>query len=167
MIALKIKSIKNFMTKLLTTDTFDYFLFEEAVITMNLVFSIDGHQIFDFYTKEEREDMQLCPYPLVEWKVVREYVFSIIRGKRTPVNFRFVFHLKPEHMRSLLEKGDTAVSADQMRAFVLNIKYDGTDLTLISATAANTFLLDKTPDSIWDQAVMHFLDRAGLEYEET
>ena len=166
MIALRIKSTKNFMTKLLTTEAFDSFLFEEAVVTMNLVFSIDGHQIFDFYTRQEREEGLLCPYSLVEWKVVREYIFAIIRGKRTPVNFRFVLHLKPEHMKALLEKGDTSVSAVQMRAFVLNIKYDGSELTLISATAANTFLLDKTPDAIWDQAVMRFLDRAGLEYEE-
>jgi len=165
MVSLQIKSTKNFMAKFLATDTFDLFLLEGAVVTMNTVFSIDGHQVREFYTNEEWEDKEIRPYDLIEWRRIRELVFSLIKGKHTPVSFKFVLHVKPEYTASLLSKADTAVTPDQIRAFVLTVKYDGSALNLITATATHTFLPDKTPDQIWDNAMRRFLDKAGLEYE--
>lgn len=95
-------------------------------------------------------------------KMPEDLVFSLIKGKHTPVNFKFVLHVKPEHVASILEKGDTAVTPEQIRAFVLTVKYDGSNLTLITATAAHSFLMDKTPDNLWDQAIRRFMDRTGL-----
>lgn len=166
MIALRIKSIKNFMAKFLASDTFDLFLLEEAIITTSTIFTIDGHQVQDFYTKEEWEDSSIRPYDLIEWGKMRDLIFSLIKGTHTPVNFKFVLHVKPEHIVSILDKGDTAVTPDQIRAFVLTVKYDGSNLSLITATATHSFLLDKTPDSLWDQAIRRFMDKTGLEFEE-
>mgnify|MGYP000846625237 FL=1 len=166
MIALQMKSVKNFMAKFLASDTFEFFLLEEAVITTSTVFSIDGHQVRDFYTKKEWEEPSIRPYDFIEWEKMRDLVFSLIKGKHTPVNFKFVLHVKPEHVASILENGDTAVTPEQIRAFVLTVKYDGSNLTLITATAAHSFLMDKTPDNLWDQAIRRFMDRTGLEYEE-
>ena len=166
MIALQIKSVKNFMAKFLASDTFDLFLLEEASVTTATVFSIDGHQVKEFYTSEEWEDASVRPYDLIEWAKMRDLVFSLIKGKHTPVNFKFVLHVKPEHVASILEKGDTAVTPDQIRAFVLTVKYDGSSLSLITATGAHSFLLDKTPDNLWDQAIRRFMDKTGLEFQE-
>ena len=43
MLALQIKEIKPFMAKLLSTETFDSFLLEEAKIQTSNTFIIDGH----------------------------------------------------------------------------------------------------------------------------
>ena len=89
------------------------------------------------------------------------------KGKRTPTAFHFVLHLIPEYMASLLEKGETAVTPDQVKAFVLNIKYDGAALKLITGTAFHTFLMDRTPDTLWDNAVRQFLTKRQIDYEES
>ena len=166
MIALKITGVKQFMGKLLATDTFDLFMLEEASISTYNTFSIDGRQNRDFYTAEEWEDPKIRPYEFSLWKTIRPICFDLIKGKHTPASFRFVLHLLPEHVASIMEKGDTAVTADQVRAFVLNIKYDGSALTLVTGTAFHSFLMDKTPDQLWDHAMKQFLSKKEIAYEE-
>lgn len=166
MIALKITNIKQFMSKLLTGEDFDAFLLEEASISTYNTFTIDGRQNREFYTSEEWEDKDIRPYEFTAWKTIRPVCFDLIKGKRTPTAFQFVLHLIPGHTAAILEKGDTTVTADQVKAFVLNIKYDGAALTLITGTAFHTFLMDKTPDSLWDHAVKQFLEKRQIDYEE-
>lgn len=166
MIALKITNVKQFMGKLLTGEDFDTFLLEEASIRTYNTFVIDGHQNRDFYTSEEWEDQSIRPYDLSTWKTIRPICFHLIKGKHTPAAFQFVLHLMPEYTASVLHKGDTSVSPQQIRAFVLNIKYDGAALTLVTGTSLHTFLPDKTPDSLWDQAVRQFLTKREIAYEE-
>ena len=166
MIALKITNIKQFMSKLLTGEDFDAFLLEEASISTYNTFTIDGRQNREFYTSEEWEDKDIRPYEFTAWKTIRPVCFDLIKGKRTPTAFQFVLHLIPGHTAAILEKGDTTVTADQVKAFFLNIKYDGAALTLITGTAFHTFLMVKTPDSLWDHAVKQFLEKRQIDYEE-
>lgn len=166
MIALKITNIKQFMAKLLGSEDFDSFLLEEASISTYNTFMIDGHQNRDFYSTEEWEDKELRPYELSTWKKLRPICFDLIKGKHTPTAFRFVLHLIPDHVAAILEKSDTAVTPQQVRAFVLNIKYDGATLILVTGTSFHTFLMDKTPDTLWDNAVKKFLAKREISYEE-
>lgn len=166
MIALKITNIKQFMAKLLGSEDFDSFLLEEASISTYNTFMIDGHQNKDFYSTEEWEDKELRPYELSTWKKLRPICFDLIKGKHTPTAFRFVLHLIPDHVAAILEKGDTAVTPQEVRAFVLNIKYDGATLILVTGTSFHTFLMDKTPDTIWDNAVKKFLAKREISYEQ-
>lgn len=165
MIALKITNIKQFMNKFLTGDDFDSFLLEGASISTYNTFTIDGRQNREFYTSEEWDDQEIRPYEFTAWKNIRPVCFDLIKGKRTPTAFHFVLHLIPEHAAAILQNGDTAVTPDQVKAFVLNIKYDGAGLTLVTGTAFHTFLMDKTPDELWDKAVRQFLDKKEIAYE--
>ena len=166
MIALKITNVKMFMGKLLASDNFDIFMLEEAMISTYNTFSIDGHQNRDFYTTEEWENKEICPYDFSMWKTIRPICFDLIKGTHTPTAFRFVLHLLPEHVAAILQKGNTLVTADQVKAFVLNIKYDGSTLTLVTGTAFHSFLMDKTPDQLWDVAIRQFLSKKEIGYEE-
>lgn len=166
MIALKIKSIKHFMGKFLASEAFDIFMLEEASISTYNTFVIDGHQNRDFYTTEEWEDKELRPYDFSTWKQIRPICYSLIKGTRTPSAFKFTLHLIPEHAAAILEKGDTGITLQQLKALVLTIKYDGTSLTLITGTAFHTFIMDKSVDAIWDNAIRQFLDNRGIEYED-
>lgn len=166
MIALKITNVKQFMGKLLAGEDFDSFLLEEAVIRTYNTFTIDGHQNKDFYTAADWEDRQIRPYDLSAWKTVRPICFQLIKGRQTPAAFQFVLHLMPEYTASILPKDKTAVTPQQISAFVLNIRYDGTTLTAVTGTALTTFLPDKTPDQLWDQAIRQFLSKRDISYEE-
>ena len=62
MISYKIKNVKHFMGKFLTTESFDSFLVEEASVSTYNTFLIDGRQNKAFYTTEEWEDKEIRPY---------------------------------------------------------------------------------------------------------
>ena len=153
------------MGKLLTSETFDHFLLEEASISTYNTFMIDGHQNRDFYTNEEWEDASVRPYEFSTWKQIRPICFSLIKGTHTPTAFRFVLHLTPESTLSILEKGGSDITLQQLKAYVLTIKYDGTALTLVTGSAFHTFVMDKTVDLLWDNALKQFLAAQEISFE--
>ena len=128
MIAIKITNVKQFMGKLLASECFDSFLLEEAAISTYNTFLIDGHQNRDFYSTEEWEDKQIRPYDFTTWKQIRPICFSLIKGTHTPTSFKFILHLIPDYVASILKDKDTAITPEQIKALVLTIKYDGTNL---------------------------------------
>lgn len=156
MLALEILSTKQFMNHLLAADAFDSFLLEEAVISTANTFTIDGHVNQDFAAS----DCEFRP-----WGELRGLCFDLIKGKRTPLFFRFVLHLMPEKAAALLESRGCEVESSEVRALVLNIRYDGSKTVLTTATAFHTFVPSKEPDRIWDKALCQFLEQKGIGYE--
>lgn len=165
MLALKISSMKVFMNHLLVADTFDNFLLEEATISTANVYQIDGHINKEFYATDELTEAQTIPYDFSQWKDMKSLCFNLIKGKRTPLFFKFVLHLKPEQVSKLMAAGNSTVSSEEIKALVLTIKYDGTQAVLTTASAYHTFLMSKEPDVLWDKAIQQFLTRKGIDYE--
>lgn len=159
MIGIQIKELKDFMGKLLKSECFDSFLLEEALISTSATYTIDGKINADFYTPEEKQDTDCLAHEFLAWKDIRPLCFDLIKGKRTPLNFKFVLQLMPEYWHALMPD-DTSV-----KAAVLTIKYDGSVLTLVTGISYHTFVLDKTPDRLWDSSVEKFLDKKDIKYE--
>ena len=122
MIALQITSMKNFMNHLLVADTFDPFLLEEATVSTALTVTIDGHINKDFYPADERGE-DCIPWDLQSWSKIKGLCFDLIKGKHTPLYFKFVLHMQPDKAAAMLTKAQ--VDPDVIRALVLNIRYDG------------------------------------------
>lgn len=148
--AIEIESTKNFMAKLLGSDVFDDFLLEEATIKTFNTFTIDGRVIPEFYDDYE------FGYEFSTWKDIRQVCFDLIKGKQLPVSCHFVLLLKPEKVEQILRLGNSPTSADMVKGFTLNIKYVGGNVTLISATGMKTFIMDQTPDRLWDEYMEDF-----------
>lgn len=166
MIALQITSMKNFMNQLLASDTFDIFLMEEAVISTSNTVTIDGHMNKDFFLAQGDESKADCPYDLALWSEKRSLCFNLIKGKRTPLFFKFVLHLKPEQLEKLLLKDDCGVEPSLVSAMVLTIKYDGQKATLTTGIAYNSFVMTKEPDKLWDRTITKYLAGRGISFEE-
>ncbi len=165
MTALQISSMKYFMNHLLAADTFDPFLLEEAVISTANTFTIDGHINQEFYRGDEDISSQNLP-EFRPWSEMKGLCFDLIKGKRTPLFFRFVLHLKPEKAAALLKKESCDFDSSQLKSLVLTIRYDGAKAVLTTGTAFHTFVLSKEPDAIWDKALKKYLDGKGISYEE-
>lgn len=164
MLALKITSLKNFMNQLLSGDAFDPFLLEEAVIATAVTYTIDGHIHKEFYSEEERGS-DVLPYEYQPWSEAKGLCFNLIKGRRTPLHFKFVLHLKPEQAQKLFAKeqmADTSV----IKALALTVKYDEKGALLTTGIAYNTFVMDKEPDKVWDRAVLQYLAGKGIDFEE-
>lgn len=164
MLALQITSMKPFMNQLLAGDAFDIFLLEEATVSTANTYTIDGHINTCFFPEEERTAEKL-PYEFQPWSEIKGLCFNLIKGKHTPLFFKFVFHLKPEKTAALLSQGQSSFDISQLKALVLTVKYDGNKAILTTGSSYHTFIMDKEPDMIWDKAVTKYLSEKGITYE--
>lgn len=165
MLALQITSMKSFMNHLLVNDTFDNFLLADATISTANTYQIDGHINKEFFTTEELSEKNAAPYDFSLWKDMKPLCFNLIKGKRTPLFFKFVLHLKPDLISKLLAAGGCSIPLEQIKALVLTIKYDGSQAVLTTGSSYHTFVMSKEPDAIWDKALQQFLSRHEINYE--
>lgn len=165
MLALQITSMKHFMNQLLTADSFDIFLLEEAVIATANTVTIDGHLNRDFYSPEELSSGQIPDYEYTPWNNLKGLCFQLIKGKRTPLSFKFVFHLKPEQMAKLLQKEECSLDISQVKAMVLTVRYHGSQAILTTGCAYHTFIMSKEAEVIWDKALTRYLSSQNIPFE--
>lgn len=166
MLALQITALKPFMNALLLGELFDSFLLEKADIDTAVSYSVDGRLHKDFFPPEERGDKSLHPYDFAAWTDMKGLCFDLIKGKRTPLRFQFVFHLKPAAVASILEKGNAASSLSLIQAFVLTVRFDGEKALLLTGTSFSSFIPDKEPERLWDAAFKQYLEKREIAYEE-
>ena len=160
MILLSISEVKEFMSKLLLSDTFDSFLFIEGEIVTFNTFSINGYLQKDFFDKDMIPERN---YSL--WKELREYCFSLIRGKRTPLRFKFVFGLSEPNIEKLLRQQGLSFTPQDVQGLSLNISYDGHSLRCVTGTSMNLFTLDKSLEEAWDKMVQKFFVQKEISFE--
>lgn len=165
MTALQITSMKDFMNRLLASDAFDCFLLEEAVITTANTFTIDGHINQDFFQGAETETPAPA-YGFRPWGEIKGLCFNLIKGRRTPLSFRFVLHLMPEKAAALLAKEGSGTDPSQIKALVLTIRYDGSRAVLTTGISFHSFIPSKEPDAIWDSALAKYLSGKGIAFEQ-
>ena len=159
------------MAQLLLKETFDSFLFIEGEIVTANTYTIDGFIQKKFF--EDRVEgaagnsATVVDNPIPEyssWKDMREYCFSIIKGKRTPLSFKFIFSLDSAGIADLIASGGIDVKPDEVQGLYLNVKFDGETLICITGTSFKSFSMDKTLERAWDARVQEFFEEHGIEY---
>lgn len=154
---------KKCMSELLLSSTFDSFLFIEGeIITFNK-FTLDGYLEKEFYDSDVLELIQDREYSL--WKDMRDFCFSIIKGKRTPLRFKLIFSLSKSNIAKLLQQEGLSFSLQDVQGLYLNFRYDGEHLHCTTGTSMNTFTMDKSLDHAWDAMVQRFLKQKEIGFE--
>lgn len=151
MVMIEIENIKKFMAGFLGGNLFDDFLMSEGKLSMNIAYEFDGKILKEFYDTEEWEEMQMYPY--VMWKEEKEKIFSLVKGKKTPLSFQFVMMLKPDLVSEILAKYNLAIREDEVAGLFINVLYDRQGLKCTAGVSRKTFVLDKTLEEAWDQEV--------------
>lgn len=160
MIAFKLTEVKECMSKLLLSEIFDPFLFIEGEIVTYNTFTIDGRlkkEFFDADAIPERE------FSL--WKDVREYCFALIKGRQTPLSFRFVFGLSESNIEKLLKQQNLTFTPQDIQGLYVNLRYNGTSLTCVTGTSMKLFTLDKSLEEAWDHMVQRFFTQKEIAFE--
>lgn len=165
MVALQIQDIKYFMNKLLLSQTFDNFQLVEGSITTYNTFRIEGRVHKDFFTNEELEENGLLSREFSLWREVKPFCLELIKGKKTPLGFKFTFQLSKENTAKLLtSSGITSLQTENISGLLLNIRYDSNGLHVITATNLNLFTLDKSLEHAWDDMVKRFLKQQEISF---
>lgn len=165
MVALQIQDIKIFMNKLLLSQTFDNFLLVEGSITTYNTFRIEGRVHKDFFSAEEIEEKNLENREFSLWKEVKAFCLELIKGKKTPLGFKFTFQLSKENTAKLLaSSGITSIQPENISGLLLNIRYDNGALNVVTATNLSLFTLDKSLEHAWDDMVKRFLKQQEISF---
>ncbi|MCB6201888.1 DUF5721 family protein [Extibacter muris] len=149
---------KACMSHLLLKDTFDSLSLIEGEITTYNKFTIDGHIHKDFYEEAPAREYSL-------WSELRSHCLSIIKGKRTPLGFKFILSLSREDIIGFLEQGGLRYRPEEIQGLYMNLRYDGTHLACVTGTSMHTFTMDKSLDEAWDRWVQTFYANAGIAFE--
>ena len=166
MIALELTDIKDFMNKLLRTEVFDHFLLQEAVITSSATYTINGQITKGFYTEEELSELHLEGCRFLPFSMLKTNCFDLIKGKKTPSAFRFVFLLSPHNMEKTIASVGSSYQPSDITGMYINLKYQNQLLSLTTGIAYNIFSVDKTLESEWDKMVIKFLKQHEISFEE-
>ncbi|MBR2045629.1 MAG: hypothetical protein IJ958_05785 [Agathobacter sp.] len=166
MIALELTNIKDFMNKLLRSEVFDHFLLQEGVITSSATYTINGQITKGFYSEEEIEELGLEGCRFLPFSMLRTNCFDLIKGKKTPSAFRFVFLLSPKNMEKTIASVGSSYNVSDVTGMYINLKYQNQLLSLTTGIAYNIFSTDKTLEAEWDKMVMKFLKQHEIEFEE-
>ena len=160
MIALALTEVKECMAKLLLSETFDPFYFIEGEIVNFGTFTMDGYLQKEFYENDELPEREFAL-----WKEVREYCFSLIKGKRTPLSFKFVLGLSNSNIEKLLLQQGLDFKPADVRGLYINLKYDGQKLQCITGTSMNLFTMDKSLEQAWDKMIQKFFTQKEIKFE--
>lgn len=161
MTEIKILHNKDFMNSLLNTSLFDDYLVEEASIKTFNTFSIDGTLHKDFYEADESAPESAFS----DWSMIRPIAFFLIKGKRTPLSFRFILKCKKELVSAIL-KDEMSPNPDDISSFMLKIGFLDGIINITTGVSVKTFIADKSYEKKWDQFVMKMLTDNNIDFEE-
>ena len=164
MIALSIIDVKDFMNKLLIGEVFDRFFLVEASVTTFNTFTIDGRLQQDFFDTDTVAMHKSNSIEYSLWRDVKPYCFSVIRGRRTPLNFRIVLQLSHKHTQQILNPSFPDGSVPDCR-FCLNLQYRNDSLLCTTGVSYTSFCLDKRPEHLWDEIIRKFLSGQHIAFQ--
>lgn len=166
MLSLYITNVNHFMSVLLRSDCFDSFLLDEATITTNTTIHIDGTIPNGFYTEEDKEELNLVGLKQLPYSFIKETCFGLIKGKRTPVAFKFVFML-PKNIMDEIKKS-TALTFDESAVtnmcFICN--YSDGKLMLTSGISYQIFVPGHELDKALDTYLKTLLTKLEIGFED-
>lgn len=166
MLALEMTDVRGCMAHLLQKGTFDRFLLSEAAITTMVTYTIDGHLVQGFYTDEEWEQLAAHGFSCIPFGRVRNICLDMIRGKKTPVSFKFVFLAPPAVVAELVEKSEVSFQTSDVEALSLNLTFRDGRLTATTGTSIRIFSMDKSLEQAWDAWNSNFLSDNKIEWSK-
>jgi hypothetical protein len=118
-----------------------------------------------FYTKEELEERGENAHNSL-WSEVRSIAYSMIKGNKTPLSLKIVFQLPRPLCEELVQQSGGRLKSEEVGGLYLNVRFDKSELHIITGTAIKTFTLDKTLEHEWDLQVKMLLKEQGIAFEE-
>lgn len=163
MIALQVSDVRQFMVKLFYQPVFDPFYIKELTIRTFFDFSINGHRNLEFYPLEEQEAAK--EHLFVSWREVKNLVFQMIKGNRTPLAMHLVFQFSKEATEDILKLCGSGVRKEEQVGLYINVRFENGKLMLVSGVSREEFTLDKTLEHVFEEELKQFLKQAEIAFE--
>lgn len=139
--------IKDFMVKLLKTETFDKLEVRSIYLETIVKYEISGNINKEYLQEDENRFF-------VKWQELKPYIVSLIQGNKKPKLLKIVFSLSDQEVEKLDENG---------QAMFLNLVYENDEITGTTGTSQKNFSLDKKLDSVWEDTVLKFFKKNEIK----
>lgn len=136
-----IKNVKQFMGELFAGVAFDDFYVTSCEINMITKITIDGKRSKRW--SEDNGGKTFC-----SWKEIKELVYNVIRGSKSPSLFKIVFSKRDESEMEVYEGNG-----------IITLKFEDDTATITTGYISKEFTLDKTAEKEWDIAVSKWFER--------
>lgn len=140
------EEIKIFMQKLLRENSFDKLEIRNISLETIVKFDILGAINKDYLNEDENRYF-------VKWKELKPYIVALIKGNIKPKFFKIVFSLDDKAVNNI---------CDNANALFLNITYQNNIIIGNTGTSQKSFSLDKKEDKIWEDIVLKFFKKNGI-----
>ena len=149
MLSIQVSDTKNFMSHLLSGNTFDHFYFIEASIKMGVSYQIQGRINEGFYDTSVEQTLNR--------------IFDIIKGTRLPLSCKIVLGLPKQSVSYLISHSNSTFREDDIEGIYVNILYDPKTLLITTGISYKNFSLDKSLEYAFDEYLAKFLkEKAAL-----
>ena len=142
----------EYLKELFEKEKYDSFYLYEARVKTKLDYYVNGRLNWEYFDTEEQADLP----EYVEWKDIKQIVYSYIKGKRLPIGFKIILMFNRENISRLLEMNNLPVKTEDVSALFMNVVYEHEALSVTTGTSLKIFTMDKTLEHVWDDTVKKY-----------
>lgn len=142
----------EYLKELFEKEKYDSFYLYEARVKTKLDYYVNGRLNWEYFDTEEQADLP----EYVEWKDIKQIVYSYIKGKRLPIGFKIILMFNRENISRLLEMNNLPVKTEDVSALFMNVVYEHETLSVTTGTSLKIFTMDKTLEHVWDDTVKKY-----------
>ncbi len=152
--SIEILDIKLFMQLLFQSDILADYELVSAEIRTDMTYSLDGHIHPDFFTNEETEELLLSNLTYLPWRIAKDKVFTLIKGKKTPSMLKLVLKTSNEKTSSILSATNSSLNVTDIDGMYLNILFQNHQLTVVCGVSYKIFTMDKTLENEFCEQIL-------------
>lgn len=161
MILLNILDVKDTMSHLLLKDSFDEFYLEDAYILTYAGLSVSGKRNRNWYDSDEEKMTEL-----IRWCEIKKVVFEYIKGKKTPAVMKISLKADENIINNFLADTGCYEKVKEYRPdLYMQIRYEKESLKMVTGISFKEFIMDKTIENAWDEAVKKWIKSLGITCE--
>ena len=160
MILLKILDIKDTMSQLLLKESFDSFFIEEVEVVTYAKMTIAGKRNMSWY---DSDDVQ--KESLLRWTEIKKVIFEYIKGKKTPSYMKISLKADNRMIYELLKDSGCMGKVEEYNPeLYIQIRYENDNLDIVTGISYEQFVMDKTIEHAWDEAIQKWLKMLKVSY---
>ena len=156
MISFMIEDTKDCMQKLLKANVFDEFLCTQFEMVGLFKVNIDGQIRLEYLSSDEKEILEERRF--IQWKDLKNSVYDMVRGHKTPSFMKIVFSLNEKAKLATLDRISYPTPKD-INSFIFTLTYENKRIKVITGTNYGNFTLDKQAEQYFDDSMLKFFKR--------
>lgn len=162
---IEVLDIKPFMMLLFQKTDLDSYEFISGEIRTDMTYSLDGHINKSFFSEEESEILELNQNTYLPWRIAKEKIFSIIKGKKTPSVLKIVLKLSEQKSSAFLETSGSSLGSNDIDAMFLNVLFQDNSLHITCGVSYKIFTMDKSLESELTNSILTLLKSNSITSE--